>query len=102
MPQPQKEQGAPGELPSPCVDGETEAQEQQGLLEDTETALGGRDQTIFTERGAGLANGLELSFMKLVLQRAWQSQVLNKNHSWRRAESWGTECTWSGGARHRE
>lgn len=39
------------------------------MLEDTETALGGRDQTLrFTEGGAGLANGLELSFMKLVLQ----------------------------------
>lgn len=52
--------------------------------------------------GAGLADGVELSFMKLVPRRAWQSQVLDTNHSWRRAESRGTACTWSGGARHRE
>lgn len=30
---------------------------------------------------AGLTNGLGLSFMKMVLPRAWQNMVLYKNHS---------------------
>lgn len=30
---------------------------------------------------AGLAKGLELSFMKTVLPRAWQNTVLYKNNS---------------------
>lgn len=69
--------------------GKLRSRESQGLLEGTETALGGRDRILpFTEREACLGNGLGLSFMKAVLQRVWQSTVLDENHSWRR-EEWG-------------
>ena len=61
------------------------------MSEDTETALRGRQirPSHSTDRKAGLANGLGLSLIKmvprprrsLVLPRAWQCEVLDKNHS---------------------
>lgn len=53
------------------------------LAEGMETALGGRQTrpSHSTDGEAGLANGLALSFIKMGPQRAWQSEILGKNHS---------------------